>query len=301
MPSDPIRLALDRRAQPISFTRRLWSSEGGPWRGLRLERHAVGPAGRLQDFAVPEALLGLCLRGVADMQFGTGSHARHAVVRPGRFILLAAGGEQPPIQWSGTRETLYVSIRGEDIDSLLGPELRATGRPGASGLAPQHAVADGQIARLMRNMLDEAAAGAPSGRLYAESLSAALVAYLVRGYARAERPRARVGARLPRAVAARVIEYVQAHLDRNVSLVELAGLSGLSPHHFSLVFRNTFETTPHHYLLQQRVARAKRLVAAGGRSIGEAALESGFASQSHFTRVFQRLCGETPRAWRRSL
>ena len=138
MPSDPLRLALDRRDQPIAFTRRLWTSEGSPWQGLRLERHAVGPAGRLQDFAVPEALLGLCLRGVADVQFGSGSHARHAVVRPGRFILLAAGGEQPPIQWTGTRETLYVSIRGEDVDRLLGPELRASGRPGARGLDDAH-------------------------------------------------------------------------------------------------------------------------------------------------------------------
>ena len=75
---------------------------------------------------------------------------------------------------------------------------------------------------------------------------------------------------------------------------------GLSPHHFSLVFKNTFGTTPHHYLLLQRVEKAKRLLASGEQSIGEAALEVGFANQSHFTRMFRRIIGETPREYRQS-
>src|SRR5581483_1332428 len=62
-----ITLALDRESHQIRFSRLLWSSAGTPWPGFRLERHAVGPAGRLEDFAVPEVLLGLCVKGRAEL------------------------------------------------------------------------------------------------------------------------------------------------------------------------------------------------------------------------------------------
>jgi len=109
MHSEHIELAVDRQSKPISFTKLLWSSDGTDWSGFRLERHAVGPVGRLEDFSVPAVLLGLCVRGSANLEFGSDLHGRCAVVRPGRFTMLTAGGEQPPIRWAGTRETLYLA------------------------------------------------------------------------------------------------------------------------------------------------------------------------------------------------
>ena len=300
MHADHISLALDRQERPINFSRLLWSSEGSPWSGFRLERHEIGPVGRLRDFAVPDNLLGLCVSGSAELTIGAGAHVEHRVARPARFVLLAAGDEQAPIEWLGTRETLYLSMDGDQVDRLLGPEVRAAGSRSAIRLKPQYATEDRQVTRLLLNMLEEVLAGCPAGRLYGEALSVALADYLMITYGRDERSGPRPGGRLSQAMAARVVEYMQAHLDRNISLVELGELVGLSSHHFSLVFKNTFDTTPHRYLLQQRVEKAKTLLAAGKQSIGEAALEVGFANQSHFTRMFRRLSGETPRAYRRA-
>jgi AraC family transcriptional regulator len=300
MHAEHISLALDRQERPINFSRLLWTSEGSPWAGFRLERHEIGPIGRLRDFAVPDNLLGLCVSGSAELTIGTGAHVERRVARPARFVLLAAGDEQAPIEWHGTRETLYLSMDGDQVDRLLGPEVLAGGGRGTIRLRPQYAAEDLQVTRLMLNMVEEVMAGCPAGRLYGEALSVALADYVMITYGRDDPGRRRPGGRLSQAMAARVVEYMQAHLDRNISLVELGELVGLSSHHFSLVFKNTFDTTPHRYLLQQRVEKAKTLLAASTQSIGEAALEVGFANQSHFTRMFRRLSGETPLAYRRA-
>jgi len=300
MQDDAIPLALDRQERLINFSRLLWSSEGTAWSGFRMERRRIGPLGRLAEFSVPDNLLGLCVSGSAQLTIGGGAHMERRLARPGRFVLLASGDAQVPIEWEGTRETLYLAMEGEQVDRLLGPEVRIAGSRSAIRLKPQFAVADRQVARLMMNMSEEVAAGCPAGRLYGEALSVALADYLMITYGCGDRAPASPGGRLSRGMTARVVEFMQAHLDRNISLVELAGLVDLSPHHFSFVFKNTFGTTPHRYLLQQRVEKAKTLLASGKQSIGDAALEVGFANQSHFTRMFRRLSGETPHAWRRA-
>jgi AraC family transcriptional regulator len=300
MQAEHIELAVDRHERPISFSRLLWSSDGSPWPGFRLERHAVGPVGLLEDFAVPEVLLGLCMRGSAELEIGSQLHKQHAVVRPGVFTLLAAGGEQAPIRWAGTRETLYLSMQAEDIDRLMGPQVRSPAHPRAIRLRPQYAITDPHVSRLMLNMVDEAAAGCPGGKLYGEALCISLASYLMSRFGAADRRTAKPGGTLSRAMSERVVDFMHANIDRNISLAELGELVGLSPHHFSLVFKNTFGTTPHQFLLLQRVEKAKRLLASGGQSIGEAALEVGFSNQSHFTRMFRRLIGETPREYRQA-
>ena len=78
-----------------------------------------------------------------------------------------------------------------------------------------------------------------------------------------------------------------------ITLAELAAVSGAS--RFALIrgFVREIGTTPHAYLLQRRVLLARRLLS-GGQSIAEAALNAGFADQSHLTRAFARQLGVTP-------
>jgi AraC-like DNA-binding protein len=75
----------------------------------------------------------------------------------------------------------------------------------------------------------------------------------------------------------------------------------MSPSHFGRSFKATVGVTPHSYLLNERVAMAKRLIAAGRLSIADIALECGFVSQAHFTTVFRKLSGSTPKTYSRSL
>lgn len=96
----------------------------------------------------------------------------------------------------------------------------------------------------------------------------------------------------------RVEDYVNTHLSEHVTLSDMASAAGLSPMHFAAQFRAATGCRPHHYLLLCRMDHAKQLMADSSRSMLDIALEVGFQTQSHFTTVFKRLVGKTPRQWR---
>ncbi len=81
---------------------------------------------------------------------------------------------------------------------------------------------------------------------------------------------------------------------------ELAAAAGLSRFHFLRLFRDVFGVTPHRYVTQLRLERARAELRAG-RSVTEACLESGFSSLGSFSALFSRRFGGSPRAYQRAL
>jgi len=98
-----------------------------------------------------------------------------------------------------------------------------------------------------------------------------------------------------------VCEHIRTNLSADIEVAELAGLVRLSPHYFSLVFRQAVGVTPHQYILQERISEGCRLLAAGQMSLAELASHLGFSDQSHFSRAFRKVTGMTPRSFRTSL
>jgi AraC-like DNA-binding protein len=88
-------------------------------------------------------------------------------------------------------------------------------------------------------------------------------------------------------------DYLAEHYADDVSINDLALATGLSPYHLIHVFTGAVGMSPHAYLNQVRVNRAKELLAAGG-GLADAALAVGFADQSHFQRWFKKIIGVTP-------
>jgi AraC-like DNA-binding protein len=91
----------------------------------------------------------------------------------------------------------------------------------------------------------------------------------------------------------RARDYLESAYDRNVTVAELAKVADLSLFHFLRSFQRQFGLTPHAFLNQLRVGRAREMILRG-KSIAEAASEAGFVDQSHLTRWFKRLLGVTP-------
>src|SRR6476661_4677309 len=96
----------------------------------------------------------------------------------------------------------------------------------------------------------------------------------------------------------RVREFVDAHLSSSINLATLASIAGISIHHFARGFKQTANVTPHHYLVQKRVERARELLARTELSLSEIAYAVGFSDQSHLTRHFRQTLGVTPRQFR---
>jgi len=155
-------------------------------------------------------------------------------------------------------------------------------------LTTRHLVEDPRIRGLAAAAIAEA--GAPP--LFLEGLGIALVAQLL------------VPAVPPRAVAElhidRVIDFIEAHLDRALTLDQLATVAGTSSAQLRRAFAVRMERPIHRYIVERRVARARELLLRGGRTASDIALATGFAHQSHMARWLRRILGVTPRALQRS-
>lgn len=112
-------------------------------------------------------------------------------------------------------------------------------------------------------------------------------------------PHARGG--LSPAAMRRVSDYIDAHLNESVELVELSAIAGLSMFHFARQFKHSVGMTPHYYLVSRRVERAKELLAGTNLSLSEIAFTVGFADQSHLTRHFRQIVHITPGQFRHSV
>jgi AraC family transcriptional regulator len=72
----------------------------------------------------------------------------------------------------------------------------------------------------------------------------------------------------------------------------------LSQYHFARAFRKSTGLTPQQYLMQQRIERAKQLLASEDLPLVEISLRAGFKNQSHFTTLFRKFTKLTPKTWR---
>jgi transcriptional regulator of acetoin/glycerol metabolism len=96
----------------------------------------------------------------------------------------------------------------------------------------------------------------------------------------------------------RVREYVEVHLGESIDLSMLAGVAGLSVHHFARQFKQSAGVTPHVYLTQKRVERAQEMLVQTDLSLAEIAFAVGFFDQGHLARHFRYMLGTTPREFR---
>ena len=94
--------------------------------------------------------------------------------------------------------------------------------------------------------------------------------------------------------------WLDAHAAEQVDLAGAASVVGLSPFHFLRIFSGVLGVTPHQYLVRARLRQAARLLADGGRSITDVALDVGFADLSNFVRTFHRAAGVSPGDFRRA-
>jgi AraC family transcriptional regulator len=139
-----------------------------------------------------------------------------------------------------------------------------------------------------------------ASRLFVDYVLFALGIHVARTYGgmRALSPPIR-GGLTPRQMR-RAKEILAGNLDGRVPLKEVARECGLSVSHFSRSFRRSVGAAPHNWLLTRRVDAAKEKLRDGRLSLLDVALACGFADQSHLTRVFTRMVGLSPGAWRRA-
>jgi AraC family transcriptional regulator len=175
--------------------------------------------------------------------------------------------------------------------------------PAATAHSIRHAagINDDVIDQIGRSILPELAVETAAGRIYVETASLMLAARLIHKYCDSgssahvmldEYP-------LDSVRLHRVLDYVSANIDRDITLTDLARVAGLSLFHFARKFTLAMGLSPKRYISRIRLDRAMAELAAGKLPLAQIALNAGFSSQATFTRAFGRATSMTPLEYRR--
>ena len=97
----------------------------------------------------------------------------------------------------------------------------------------------------------------------------------------------------------RIVEYIDSHLHHHIGLVEIASLVGLSLSHCARKFRRTEGLSLDRFVNRRRLVKAMELLRNSSTPLSLVALDLGFCSQSHFTRLFSSQTGMTPAKYRK--
>ncbi len=143
----------------------------------------------------------------------------------------------------------------------------------------------------------ESANAFPRGPMFLESAAITFLTQLAYTLTGGE-PRAEPVRALREPKLRMILEHFEAHLDRNITLSELAGLVGLTPRYFCGAFKEATGRPPHQFQIEMRIERAKMLLLDGDLPLIDIALAVGFNSQSHFNEYFRRMVGLTPARFR---
>ena len=278
---------------------KLSSSQGEGWERLLAERwtHSEGDLGAVKPRETEVVVL---MDGrLRVRRRGDGPVQMHDAV-PGTVWLCPAGiGEDMIRLYGDIRESLHMYIPANPLSQNALEEFDID--PGNVQLRYDGGFRDPLIEQIAHAVHGEMRKPGPAGRLLIDTLSSVLSVHILRHHSNlspSQLPLARSeGTLAPRRLQA-VLDFVEANLERNIMLEDLALQAGLSAYHFARSFKAAVGRSPHAYLNERRVARARILLGRREPSLAEVALACGYCSQSHLTRAFKQVTGVTPGAFR---
>src|ERR1700744_285906 len=191
-------------------------------------------------------------------------------------------------------------VRGLDFavsDFLLSEAAGQANR--AIELQSIHKLKDSRIRALMTAVNIERASGFPSGRLLLQSIEVALAAVLVQYYSHSMKARRPIKGGLSDVDRRNVIDLVRSRISEDISLADMAAVTGLSITHFSHIFKKSIGESPHQFVVKQRVQCDKELLVPSNLRMIDIALACGFKTQQHFARIFRKVCGLSPTEYQR--
>jgi AraC family transcriptional regulator len=198
--------------------------------------------------------------------------------------------------WQRRAALIHIYIREEFLLRLASDVLQRD----SLELQTTYLVRDLLIEELARSLYLES----EGGNLHPAVASAAVTTLcirLLRAYSLRKGEAAYATGGLGPARERRVREYIEADLERDLSIQSLAGVVGLSPQHFAVLFRESTGFTPHQYVNHRRIACAQELLKKVHMPLIDVSMQCGFSSQSQFITTFRKLVGMTPGRFRSSL
>jgi len=283
------KTALDATPESVLF-----STAPLGWRQLNVQRR-IRPLGGVTD--IPEGMrehVVLVWHGATHVrsQVGGMRHEVNAGTGPTQFI-----PARNPVCWERRSAFHFtkISLVSECVDAIM---LELFDRdPARNPLEPRPIHDDPFLRARAGRLMSHALSDDPVNQLVVDAGAQQLGVHLIATYGGLSlRGRER---RLVPGHLHSVIDYVEENLGREITLETLAALACASKYHFLRRFKLSTGMTPHQFVIQRRIRRAKELIRSDRLALAEIAHLTGFSDQAHFSRVFKQTVGVTPSTFRR--
>ena len=282
-------------------SRLLESSLARGWSGLFAERRAH-TASTLPSFTPPFTEVSVLIRGVATVTRQAAGMYQQTVADPGTIWLSPAGVKEDfTVISTDIAEAVHLYLPARPFEVLA----RATENPAIkrAELLYWSGFRDPFIEQIAEVVVGEMRSETFSARILVESIAQSLTARLLHRYSSLSpaRPSARVKRpQLDRRRLQRVLNFIEANIESDITVADLAAAAHLSEFHFSRAFKATTNRSPYRYLSDRRLSHAKWLPAETDRPLIDIAQACRFSSLGNLSRAFQRATGTTPGRFRRA-
>ncbi|OKH57738.1 helix-turn-helix domain-containing protein [Scytonema sp. HK-05] len=276
----------------------LASSYHANWDGIRLDHHQQ-PAFDTPEHTPQQHVIGVSLtKQSINAERVLNGHVQHECIKYGDVAVVPANSYHKS-SWDLEAEFLILSLE----KALFARAAYDSVDLQQMEIIPHFAAADPLIQQIGLALHSELESDGKGSRVYIESLATTLCIHLLKHYSALSPKIARHSDSegLSRLKLQQTIEYINQNLEKDLGLAEIATAVGMSMYYFSRLFKQSTGFSPHQYVMNCRIERAKRLLAKTEEAIDQICEQVGFQSQSHFTNVFRKLIGTTPNAYRKQV
>ncbi|WP_341736034.1 AraC family transcriptional regulator [Microcoleus sp. CAWBG640] len=268
---------------------------------LRAERTVYAPPGeRISDLGIPDHCISLHIANPGNLERRLerrldGGKLIERLTLPGFFTFVPAF-RQPEWFWESAVEILDIYLPATVLEQIA--MQSCVSAPQTIELIDRFAIRDPLLEQLALTLSAEVERGDNRDRLYFESVQTLLAVHLLRHHCTVKITNYPKLGKLSPSKLQQIIDYIQDDLDRDIGLADLAEVVQMSSHHFGKIFKQSTGVSPHQYVLQCRIDRAKKLLSNPQLTLADISQTVGFCDQSHFTNVFRRYTSVTPRQYR---
>jgi AraC family transcriptional regulator len=270
------------------------SSETTGWTKISARRYQHPPA-EFEAPALSDHLIWVSLAGPTNVRWKVEGKAAKGQLVPGQISVLSAN-KTNGWWWDGRPDVFHVYMNAGFFEEIaLQAEVQKV------ELIDHFGVDDPAVRQICLTILKELTSIGFAGRLYGDFLAQALAVQLLRRHCVIGPKIVEAPVALPAYKLRRALEFIDAHLAEDICVSNIAEAASISTFHFAHAFKRATGHAPHQFVIKRRIERAKELLRQTDLPIMEIAMLVGFSTQNHFTTVFGKVCGATPKQYRNSV
>jgi AraC family transcriptional regulator len=271
------------------------SSHGANWQGIHVEYHRQ-PPNESPEHCLQQHSIGIIFCSAIGGVALNGKRYGSQPCQSGEMFIAAAGTDFQSYAAEDS-EFMAIALDPTDFENTVCESTNSN----LIEIIPQWKLRDPLIHGIGWALKTELESGGLNGTLYVDALKNALSMHILHRYCAQKQNRRDFEGGLESGKLQIVINYINDYISRDLHLAELAKLVQMSPSYLSNLFKRSTGFTLHQYVTKCRIEKAKQLLKKPDLSIAYISQEIGFHDQSHFSKIFRKIVGVTPKKYRNSL